>query len=162
MALFDTYAPSYSGGSLIDHLLAQLGGQFAPSQAFPGMQPSDQAQYGSAPQIAPQMQQAVQAQQPVAPQPSFLRPQQPQQAQPMQAPTQSPQQYQPQQPQGQPQQGIPDAFLQPAGGGIGGAFRGFAENAHNGLLGGIIGGIAGANGQSAGDVHNRQLQAQYQ
>jgi hypothetical protein len=66
------------------------------------------------------------------------------------------------QPAPQAPQGIPDAFLQPAGGGIGGLFRGLASGAHNGLLGMIGGGIAGAAGQGEGDRYNAQLNAQYQ
>lgn len=82
--------------------------------------------------------------------------------QPQGAPMQAMAQMQPQQLTPRAVQGIPDAFLRPAGGGVGGFFRGLAENAHNGLLGMAIGGVAGASGQSQGDIHNRQLNAQYQ
>ena len=136
--LFDSYYDqgNQGGGSLIERLLSQL--QQQPQQnSFPGL-PSDQAQYGAAPQYGSPMFATAQMmpQQQPAPQPMPQQPQSQPMPQPVQAqppPQMPPQMQQPM--QAAPQQpmvnGIPEAFLQPTGG-VGGFFRGLSDSARNG------------------------------
>src|SRR2546423_11313078 len=143
MGLFDSYydPQSYQGGAgLIDRILAQLGtqGQYQPGTGF-APSPMD-ANAAAPPQVvsAPQ----VPTNAPIAVGNNYMMPRigrgfpeidprtgdtvTPQYAAPqMQQPMQAMAQMQPQAPQAN--QGIPDAFLQPGGGGVGGFVPGPPE-----------------------------------